>query len=289
MKLFKANITDDKAYQISQNNFEFQTRRRTPNYQNSGGKAVYYAVCPACVNPIQIIGLYTPSKHTEKPFGKHVKKTIRKLAQYDQLAYDFCPYASHKLSLNKNQTREKITDREKRMLNQLVEHFDQVAYIFKEQTGIYLSKKLATDMLTAYKAAEGYLYQGANFLNVPWMFAYMSNNQKLWGRKITNPELKKLIESANSNISFNENGVLTTKAYSDINFWFTDHQRKNDANGDLLETMKLVISESSKNIVTKLIEFDHKFFQSLLHVPDEKRPRKEELVPLARNILGSLL
>jgi hypothetical protein len=211
------------------------------------------------------------------------------LAKYDQQAYDYCPYASHKLSLNKNQKREKITDREKRILDQLIEHFDQVAYIFKEQTGIHLSKKLATDMLKAYKAAEGYLYQGANFLNVPWMFAYMSNNQKLWGRKIVNPELQELIKSANSNISFNENGVLTTKSYSDVNFWFTDHQRKNDANGDLIETMELVISESSKNIATKLIEFDHNFFQSLLHVSDEKRPRKDELVSLARSILEALL
>lgn len=289
MKLFKANVADSKAYEISQKNFQHQTKRRSPHYQNKEGRTVHYAVCPACENPIQIIGLYTPAKHTDKPFGKHVKKPIHKLAQYDQQAYDFCPYASHKLTLNKKQKKEKLTDREKRILTQLIEYFDQVAYIFKEQTGIHLSKKLATEMLRAYKAEQGYLYYGANFLNVPWVFAYMSDNQKLWGRKIADSKLQERILSANPNISFDEHGILTSKAYSDINFWFTDHKRVNDSEGDLIESMQLVISESSKNIVTKSIEFDHSFFQSLLHVPDSKRPRKDEMVSVARKILGALL
>ncbi|MCS5465580.1 hypothetical protein NWO25_19660 [Enterococcus lactis] len=57
----------------------------------------YYAICPECDNPIQIIGLYKETQESgRKPYGKHHKGTIPYLAKYSEEDYLECPFSNSK-------------------------------------------------------------------------------------------------------------------------------------------------------------------------------------------------
>lgn len=48
---------DRQALMINEENFYLATRERKPYVVDSGGVKSFYAVCPECDNPIQLIGL----------------------------------------------------------------------------------------------------------------------------------------------------------------------------------------------------------------------------------------
>ena len=99
MNVCKFSTGADEEFPIERDIFESKTYKQYPYYQISGSSVtsskngnIHFAVCPACDNPIQIMGLYK----TNKPFGKHYPKTVPDLAEYNQEAYEYCPLASSK-------------------------------------------------------------------------------------------------------------------------------------------------------------------------------------------------
>ncbi len=95
MHRFKLKQGNEKSYEITKENFEQMTGRRKP-YVETGADGItrYFGICPACDNPIQLIGLYKKLKHTDNPYGKHYNKDAA-IAIHNEWAYQFCPYASH--------------------------------------------------------------------------------------------------------------------------------------------------------------------------------------------------
>lgn len=57
MDVFKTHVGEGKALMINEENFYLATRERKPYVVDSGGVKSFYAVCPECDNPIQLIGL----------------------------------------------------------------------------------------------------------------------------------------------------------------------------------------------------------------------------------------
>ena len=54
-----------------------------------------YAVCSACDNPMQIIGLFkSTSEAGRKPYGRHNKGDVPELAGYNEDDYLDCPYSN---------------------------------------------------------------------------------------------------------------------------------------------------------------------------------------------------
>ena len=45
-----------------------------------------FAVCPACDNPIQIIGVYKKLENTDKPYGRHYNHDTA-IAKHNEQAY----------------------------------------------------------------------------------------------------------------------------------------------------------------------------------------------------------
>ncbi len=89
MKVFKLKPFTSKSIKLSKENFEKHTLKRFPYYyKDLKGKMYYFAVCPICNNPIQIIGLY----FNKKPYARHFKKSIKFLAEFNQEDYFNCPY-----------------------------------------------------------------------------------------------------------------------------------------------------------------------------------------------------
>ena len=56
MDVFKTHVGEGKALMINEENFYLATRERKPYVVDSGGVKSFYAVCPECDNPIQLIG-----------------------------------------------------------------------------------------------------------------------------------------------------------------------------------------------------------------------------------------
>ncbi len=84
MKYFKTT-PDRKAekFEISLENFQRETGRKQPYEQeiDERGKFSQYAICPSCLNPIQLIGLVTKTKM--KPYGRHTGKDIDGLPKWN--------------------------------------------------------------------------------------------------------------------------------------------------------------------------------------------------------------
>ncbi len=217
---------DERGYErISIDKFESMTRKAYPFYQpNDKGEIVQYAVCPDCNNPVQIIGLYKKLKNTDHPYGKHCTRSISDVADYDAQAFEYCSLANPNRSLSKDMKRKSKGEKGKQIISIIRNYFDQIAFILSKSTGIYIAGRLAGRMLKEYKSSEGYLYFGANAMNVPWIFAYMANNHSLYGQRIVDRNLRETIKKHCPNIVF-EGEWLKTKAYSEIEFWFTKHRQ----------------------------------------------------------------
>ncbi|CCO24046.1 conserved protein of unknown function [Maridesulfovibrio hydrothermalis AM13 = DSM 14728] len=258
------------------------TRKADPFYQhNDKGEIVQYAVCPDCNNPIQIIGLYTKLKNTDHPYGKHCTRSIRDIADYNAQAFEYCSLANPNRSLNKDMKRKSKGEKGEQIISIIRNYFDQIAFIFSKFTGIYMSRGLAVRMLKKYKSSEGYLYFGANSMNVPWIFAYMANNHSLFGQKIVDDTLRELIKKNCQNIYF-EGEWIRTKKYTDIEFWFTKHRQTMTPENGLSESMELKLTYNGKTFFSKKIDFDHDYFQNLMNYSDDCRTRKKELTDKAK-------
>ena len=73
-----------QPFRLTREAFEADTLSKPPftfNYRN-------YAVCPACLNAVQILGIRTELKNTPDPYAKHTLAEIPELdAIQDEIAY----------------------------------------------------------------------------------------------------------------------------------------------------------------------------------------------------------
>lgn len=302
MDVYKLRIEDTESKTIDKETFEQDTLRRDPWYQNvTPAMRSPFAVCPACDNPVQLVGLYKLPANVKNPFGKHTRSDVRGIAPLNTEARDNCPYFAPR--------QHQKTDRKKgfegiprKIISLLIEQFDRVVYILEQQTKVVLSTNALTGMLERYKGIEGYLYTGATLRNVPWIFAYMSDDTPLFAQKIVdNEELVKAIQSDIPGATVAANGRLGTKTlpgtkgpYIDIRMSFIRHRMVKDSEAAALkESMQLVASVSRKgqlvDIHKQVIDFDPAWFERLIQMPVDHPQRRMDRVDLARRVLGDLL
>lgn len=302
MDVYKLRTEDTESKIIDKDRFEAETFRREPWYQFGGaGKLAQFAVCPACDNPIQLVGLYELPPNVKNPFGKHTTKSIRGIAPFDGEARNDCPYfqpRQHK----KSDRKDGFDGVPRKILKLLIEQFDRVVYILEKDTQLVLSENALRGMLQRYKGERGYLYTGATLRNVPWIFAYMSDATRLFGQKVGgNTELVKAVDSQVPGAEISSNGRLESKKvagskgpYFDLKMSFIRHRvvKDNEASG-LLESMEFVVSQSRigelEHIHKEVIKFNPAWFESLIRMPADHPYRRMDRVEMAREELGDLL
>jgi len=288
---------------IEREGFEADTQRQQPWYQEGGGeRASQFAVCPACDNPIQLIGLYVLPANVKRPFGRHTVNGVHGLAASDAEAREHCPY--FKPRAPDKAARKKCFDGvPRKILRLLIDQFDRVVYVFERQVGISFSRNALKGMLERYRGEQGYLYTGATLRNVPWIFAYMSDATDLFMQRIAgNEDLRQAVSSHVSGAEIESDGRIrkaTVKAgatppYFDVKVSFIHHRvRKEGEDGRLVETMTMVVGNrrgrSIDEIYSQLISFDYDEFERLIRIPEGKGRRRLELVELAETVLGDLL
>ena len=301
MDVYKLMPNEIPHKTISRESFEADTRRKTPWYQtNERGKEAHFAVCPACENPIQIIGLYNLPRNLEAPYGKHLTHGVPRLADNNPKARENCPYFKPRQH-QKSDRKQSIDGLPLKILCLLINQFDRVLYLMQKCTGITFSENYARKMLQTYRSEEGYLYTGATLMNVPWIFTYMADSQSLFGQRVgSNRELTDAILQHVPSADIDASGRIISrklpngkKQFFNLDVCFIHHrQRINGDHGGLTETMKMVVSTdidgNIRDIHKQTITFDHQHFQNLIHLPDDNGLRQPKLITLAKEILGDL-
>lgn len=290
MNIVKLTVGPGPVYPVSPSVFEAAALKRPPYYQNKG-TPMFYAVCPRCDNPVEIVGLYKRAK----PYARHHTHDIPGLAQYSQEAYDFCPYANPQKP--DSSARKKVkSGLPLQILKLLRDQFDRVIYLLSKDTGIVFSERLAEQMLDRYLAGEGYLYPWATMGNLPWIFGHLSHRWNLWGRVVRKDSPLYAALAAHKDLQFNDQGQLRTKPgkFVDINFLFMQHRlvTKNTekdreyAGGNLEETLEFVVTEGNgnrpKTLFKTVLHIDQAYFQNLVDLPDDKAQRNQKLLAIAQ-------
>lgn len=293
MNIIKLSVGTGPIYLVSPSVFEAAALKRPPYYQNKG-TPMFYAVCPRCDNPVEIVGLYKRIQ----PYARHHPKDIPGLAQYSQEAYNFCPYA--KPQKPNPQERKKIrTGLPMQILKLLQEQFDRVIYILTKDTGIIFSEQLAEQMLTRYLAGEGYLYPWATLANLPWIFGHLSHRWNLWGRVIRKDSALRTVLASHRQLLFDGKGQLRSVPgkFVDINFLFMKHRLRTEytekdveyAGGSLKETLDFVVTGGNGNkpeiLYKKTLNIDQGYFLHLINLPEEKARRNQKLLEIAKTLI----
>jgi hypothetical protein len=298
MDEYKLYVEDTIGKLIDKDQFEADTLRREPWYQNgSGEKLSQFAVCPACDNPIQLVGLYQLPENVNNPYGKHTTSGIRDIAPLNTEARDNCPYFKPRQH-QKSDRKARFDGVPKKIIKLLVEQFDRVVYILEKQTQVVLSPRALRGMLERYRGEQGYLYTGATLRNVPWIFAYMSDATPLFAQKVNgNDELTKAVLTHVPKAKIDSNGRLDTAtkgAFIDLKMSFIRHRiiKDSEASG-LIESMVFVVSQSLKgelvDVYKDVITFESRWFERLIQMPVDHPYRRMDRVELAREVLGDLL
>lgn len=284
MHLYKVLPNNAIFHVIERNQYEKDTQSKFPFVQqNDKGEACYFAICPACDNPIQIINLYHSSDKLLKPYGKHYHKPVSgannnivQLGYFNPDNYKQCPFAAHNANkrYKSSDRKSKLDETSRKILTILGQHLDRIIYLIQKDIGFHIGKNLLTNMLQNYINFEGYLYCGATILNIPWIFAYMAKNHSLFGKKIIDSTLKDtILEKTNKFIKMEEGYfIFSSKIFTELNFYFTNHIPLSANNKkesiDLVITYRVSNSEfrEPQEIYRKTIEMNHVHFSNLLNL-----------------------
>lgn len=289
MDVFKISVDTQQVRKKTQDNFDLATKKQAPWYQPINGHQGWFAVCPACDNPIQIIGML----ERDAPYGKHFFPTASAVAvplkgRVDKEEYEWCPYASKNKHLTKDDKRAQGSELAVFIKQTLIEHFDRVIYLLEKGIGMRILFTLAKQMLEDYRVAEGWRYRGATRQNIPWVFAYMMQAKRLRGRIFFDAELKNELFTKRPDLTCNANGqidVKEEKKFCDLSFSFIRHRRHVEQH-TLSESIEFNIANSNQETVCRRgIVFEHDHFLKLINSKNEAH-RKMNLVELARSVLG---
>lgn len=296
MHVYKLSPDDRETKTIEKHGFESATGKKPPWFVEGDDKERQYAVCPACDNPVQIIGLYEPLSHTPNPYGRHTGKKIEGFSYYDPEAFSWCPYVKNNNTGTSKNNRD-LNEIALKILGVVLSQFDRIIYILEKETGIQISQKLATNILDHWLTGEGYLYPGANLQNIPWMVAYRTRSLSIFGQKIVDNELlKAAIEKKIDGAIISDDGRITKGSkYYAVNGVFLGHKTKFDDEDNLIETICFEVSTTGsqyikRNIIyTKTITCDPTFFERLINLSPERAQRKRKLLELAEDVFQEKL
>lgn len=186
MDEYKLHTGISQTYHVTnKDDFEEQTGKDS-NYQYTGKDGVKrgLGVCPACDNPVRILGLYE-QLDKQKAHARHHNKSTT-FAVYEADAYYHCPNAkpSNVVGTDMSSKERKPSEYEKRMYYIMREYFDKAIYILNQDLSIHVSNSLAQRFLKEFVHNKGYMNREASIYNLPWILLERSYSFNLIGLKV---------------------------------------------------------------------------------------------------------
>ena len=240
------SVGDGKEYELTREAFIEKTHKGYPFYQNPKQyKTPYFAICPACGNPIQIINLFGVQYQEENTgrtnlHGRHYKSNVRDLANYSEEKYVNCPLhnpVAFRLRVFRN--NEEINDE----IRNIVENSRrQICASIREITGILLNDNKLNQIIDHYIEARDYCYTHTNRFNIPYSILYTREAINIFGQKVVGSGIGQRIHEA----------IQNNSTY----FKFVDGRIKNDIDDYVL--LNLIVANhkvsGSKQYMTIRIE-----------------------------------
>lgn len=297
MNVYKLDVKKQGYWSLNKDDYEQRTARRSPWYKVSdSGSPRYFAVCPACNNPIQIIGFYRLPANVTAPYAKHYGTALPGVGLFDREAYEHCPYADKTKSTGSGKDKRSPGALSHQILQLLIEHFDKVIWLLSKTIGIRIDEKLALSMLRQYSREEGWLYSRATLMNIPWIFAYMADWQDILYKKVEDMETAQALMVAEpERLAVSENGFLVKAPsctdYLTLGTYYTCHSTV-VTDHELSEIMDMVVTlkrgyEEPREIYRRQIVFDFHYFNNIVNFSDwESSTAGQKLLAHAAEILG---
>lgn len=282
MKIFKLRVSDTDFFELSKREFETQTHMMAPWFNHQAESERHFAVCTACNNTIQILHLYN---ETQTLHGKHNLRSSVGLQDRSTLLY--CPHYSKRPALTPESRRRREDTISSEVRELLIDHFDRVVYFIKQTLGLRYPDWRLQDMLSNYLNSRGWLYSGANLINIPWIFLYQSRAQNMVSLGILNEKIRDAITAYNDKITFNKYHNLERPEgeHIELNVSFVHHSQT-IIQHEIIETLELQVIGSDNYVVySEVVNFEHDRFVSLMNSNNEIY-RDSHQVELARQILG---
>lgn len=298
MKRFKLKPGLSETYEITKENFEVLTKGKD-EYNETGkdGKPREFGICPACDNPIQLIGLYKELENTDHPYGKHYGHDI-KLAKHNEKTYQFCPYAKRTWTVTKENLKEKVTDFEKGIYYAVRDNFDYAIYLAETITGLKISPSYARQMLNWYLGVPGFMYYHATYYNIPWMLLYfmpaVTVHYKLVKKDSPIYNLFKKCKYINLVETKYGSYYRVEKKDLKMNLEFATllHRRKvvNDEVKEYIDIILSTLDEEGlpKELGSCTLEINEYRFPNLVHSEKAKAYRNQELLDIAKEMMGDI-
>lgn len=287
MDIFKIK-NNNKIFKLSVAKYEQETDRKNPYFQINPSPN-YYALCPECENPIEIINLYIEQNKKRKEdnlplYARHVNRDIKDIANYSQLNFDNCSLKNPS-TITGGGLRTGTSPSTIEIINLLKNHTQLIYNFMSEIIGIKISEKLFDKIIKEFKQSNGELYKGVTKFNLPYTVLYMSNNNNISYEVINKKsEFSKTIREAITKKSelfeISKYDVIIPKTifekgkYKALEIYFSDHKLKYN---NSVESMLIIVKENNngnlKEILKETIEFTKKdlFINS---VNKEKRLRE---------------
>jgi len=298
MNVFKLRPNEDGCIELTEYNYHKETAKKAPWFHAGSNGPIYYAVCPACDNPIQIINLNTDRKANEDGramplHARHVPHSVVGIADYNQDEYDNCSLAKPS-SFSGTPIKRKPGKRSAEILSLLMNDADTVKSFMESSLGINISPFSFEIMLKKFVEQEGHLYRAINKLNLPYAVLYMGKNQTVAGGKPftrvkpQSPFVTAASKSKNFEISAYDYVVQKSGADPDsrMTFFISQHViPKGDNDETPKQILKLEIEEEIKGkrntLFQKDIEFDlHFFYNTVAKKHREREIARKALAPL---------
>lgn len=169
-----------RVWHVDEQSFTQATGRDEPFMQGIEPNVSYYAFCPACDNPIQMIGLFRPQEESggERPYGRHTGRPVKGLGVFDEDAYMGCPYANprYRRTRGRRCARSRLGSE---LIRMMASGFDLVVAAWERSTGIHLGRKSAERALIRWRNDEAWRDYGSSYLNLPQMLLYSAPAQNL--------------------------------------------------------------------------------------------------------------
>lgn len=296
MKYFKISPSRTAArFEITADTFQNVTGNIQPFEQkNRSGKFSRYGICPSCLNPIQLIGLYSESER--RPYGRHTGKNIDGLPEWNYEKYKYCPFATNKPGEPNDDDLIKIDNNVVELYDLLKTQFDRVAYIISDELKIHFTGYFWEKAMRQFLINKAYCYPWLTEVNLPYVFAYRGMHQQdIWGQKfLVNSELFNVLKH-HPNVNFEKTGgdymFLNKKhEYLHLQLRFSKHKQIGKDGEDLRETMMLYVDDmvSGGTIFEKKIEFDETHFIRMVEKKGNEDKRQQWLLDIAEKLMPPL-
>ena len=289
MHVCKYRLSEHGSYPIERRVFERETGKQLPWYRKEDGKERSYAICEACEAPVQLIGLFEPLAHSDRPYGKHMHRPVAGLGRFDPSVFDWCPHIRRSATHGTARKRP-LEGISLKILALVLEHFDRVLRILEHETGMRFSDAFALKLLESWLDGEGYRYTNATLRNVPWMVGYRARGLNPFGQRIVaNDALRQALLDAIPEAEIDEDGRIGKRgsAFYPLSCAF-QHHKVASTDGDLRESMVFEVRSAAKQpIYTRHIDIDPDTFSYLLDLPPGRARRSERRLALAQQAYRS--